>query len=118
MDFCAASRSHPGAPRRIRLTKQLCGQFVEEAPRGYLAMQVATARLAVPRQTVMDSIKRGKPNAGTVRRGCRRGLGTRLPAKGEPGLFEAAAWFESETCSEASSLGILAKDTARPRANN
>ena len=65
--FLAGDQVTPGAPWRIRLTEELRQRFVEDAPQGYVAMQVATARLGVSRQTVLEWIKRGKLDAVTVR---------------------------------------------------
>ena len=67
--FLAGNQITPGAPWRIGLTEELRQRFVADAPEGYVAMQVATARLRVSRQTVLDWIKRGKLDAITVQRG-------------------------------------------------
>lgn len=89
--FLAGDQITPGAPWRIRLSEELRQRFVEDAPEGYVAMQVATARLGVSRQTVLEWIKRGKLDAVTVRRGRRGGLRIRLPANHLPSLFKEVA---------------------------
>ena len=89
--FLAGDQITPGAPWRIRLTKELRQRFVADAPEGYVAMQIATARLGVSRQTVLDWIQRGKLDAVTVRRGRRGGLRIKLPANDLPSLFEESA---------------------------
>ncbi len=89
--FLAGDQITPGAPWRIRLTDELRQRFVQDAPEGYVAMQVATARLGVSRQTVLEWIKRGKLEAVTVLRGRRGGLRIRLPADDHPSLFEESA---------------------------
>ena len=75
---------------------------MEDAPEGYVAIQVATARLGVSRQTVLEWIKRGKLDAVTVRRGRRGGLRIKLPANSRPSLFEEATRPEEASCSESS----------------
>ncbi len=100
--FLAGDQITPGAPWRIRLTEELRQRFVEDAPEGYVAMQVATARLGVSRQTVLEWIKRGKLDAVTVRRGRRGGLRIKLPANNHPSLFADSASLEEASCSESS----------------
>lgn len=101
--FLAGDQITPGAPWRIRLTEELRQRFVEDAPEGYVAMQVATARLGVSRQTVMEWIKRGKLDAVTVLRGRRGGLRVRLPADNLPSLFEEPTRPGALSCNESSS---------------
>jgi len=67
--FLAGDQITPGAPWRIRLTEELRQHFVENVPEGYVPMQIATARLGVSRQTVLEWIKRGKLDAVTIRQG-------------------------------------------------
>ena len=86
--FPAGEQVTPGAPWRIRLDAALRQRFAEEAPAGYVPMQVATARLGVSRQTVLEWIRHGKLEAVRVLRGRRRGLRIRLPAADAPSLFE------------------------------
>ncbi len=100
--FLAGDQITPGAPWRIRLTAELRQRFVADAPEGYVAMQVATARLGVSRQTVLDWIKRGKLEAVTVQRGRRGGLRIKLPVKNHASLFEESACTEEASCSESS----------------
>ena len=89
--FLSGDQITPGAPWRIRLTEELRQHFVENAPEGYVPMQIATARLGVSRQTVLEWIKRGKLDAVTIRQGRRGGLRIKLPANGSPSLFEESA---------------------------
>jgi predicted DNA-binding transcriptional regulator AlpA len=72
--FIAAEQLTPGAPWRIRMTEQLRQRFVEDVPAGYVAMQVATQRLGVSRQTVLQRVKRGELDAVIIRRGRQKGL--------------------------------------------
>jgi DNA invertase Pin-like site-specific DNA recombinase len=69
----------PGAPWRIRITGELRGQFVEEAPPGWLPMLEATHALGVSRQTVLQRVKRGELRAMHVRAGRRKGLRIEVP---------------------------------------
>ncbi len=108
--FLSGEQITPGAPWQIRLTEALRSHFVEEAPAGYVAMQVATARLGVSRQTVLEWIKRGKLDAVTIRRGRRGGLRIKLPADDLPSLFEPSAWPEEPSCSESSPTSPLPAD--------
>jgi len=77
--FIAGEQLTPGAPWRIRLTDQLRGQFVDDAPDGWLAMLEATLALGVSRQTVLQRVKRGELRAVHVRTGRRKGLRIELP---------------------------------------
>jgi DNA invertase Pin-like site-specific DNA recombinase/transposase len=72
--FIAGEQITPGAPWQIRMTDALRRRFVEQAPAGYLAMQEATRRLGVSRQTVLQRVKSGELDAGHVYRGRRKGL--------------------------------------------
>jgi DNA invertase Pin-like site-specific DNA recombinase len=72
--FIAGEQITPGAPWKIRVTEELRRSFVEEAPPGYVPMRVATQRLGVSRQTVLQRVKRGELAAVHVRRGKRKGL--------------------------------------------
>ncbi len=64
----------PGAPWRIRLTKELRERFVEEAPKGFVPILDAMRILGVSRQTVLQRVKRGELEALHVSRGRRKGL--------------------------------------------
>ena len=116
--FLAGDQITPGAPWRIRLTEELRQRFVEDAPEGYVAMQVATARLGVSRQTVLEWIKRGKLDAVTVRRGRRGGLRIKLPADNRPSLFKQAACPEEASCSESSRPKTQSSDSLNHAAKN
>ena len=84
--FVAGEQITPGAPWRIRITDELKALFVDEAPEGYVPMQVATKRLGVTRQTVLQRVKRGELEAVHVRRGKKRGLRIKV-IKDLPDLF-------------------------------
>jgi len=84
--FIAGEQLTPGAPWRIRLTDQLRGQFVDDAPDGWLAMLEATLALGVSRQTVLHRVKRGELRAVHVRTGRRKGLRIEVPHP-QHGLF-------------------------------
>lgn len=72
--FIAGEQVTPHAPWQIRLTESLLNRFVEEAPEGYVTMQVATRRLGVSRQTVLQRVKRGELDAVHVYRGRKKGI--------------------------------------------
>jgi hypothetical protein len=86
--FIAGEQLTPGAPWRIRITDQLRGRFVEQAPQGWLPMLEATMALGVSRQTVLQRVKRGELRAVHVRTGRRKGLRIEV-AKADGGLFDA-----------------------------
>ena len=67
--FVAGEQLTPGAPWRIRITDDLLSYIVEETPDGYVPMQVATKKLGVSRQTVLQRVKRGELDAVHVRCG-------------------------------------------------
>jgi DNA invertase Pin-like site-specific DNA recombinase len=77
--FVAGEQLTPGAPSRIRLTDQLRGMLVDDAPEGWLAMQYATRALGVSRQTVLQRVKRGELRAVLTRTGRRKGLRIEVP---------------------------------------
>jgi len=78
--FVAGEQLTPGAPWRIRLTAELRGLFVDDAPAGWLAMLEATLAYGVSRQTIMQRVKRGELRALHVRTGRRKGLRIEPPA--------------------------------------
>jgi hypothetical protein len=86
--FIAGEQPTPGAPWRIRVTDQLRGRFVEQAPEGWLPMLEATMVLGVSRQTVLQRVKRGELRAVHVRTGRRKGLRIEV-AKPDGGLLDA-----------------------------
>jgi DNA invertase Pin-like site-specific DNA recombinase len=86
--FIAGEQPTPGAPWRIRVTDQLRGRFVEQAPEGWLPMLEATMALGVSRQTVLQRVKRGELRAVHVRTGRRKGLRIEV-AQADGGLFDA-----------------------------
>jgi DNA invertase Pin-like site-specific DNA recombinase len=85
--FIAGEQVTPGSPWRIRVTDQLRGRFVEQAPEGWLPMLEATMALGVSRQTVLQRVKRGELRAVHVRTGRRKGLRIEV-AKADGGLFD------------------------------
>jgi len=76
----------PGAPWRIRLTGSIRDLVADDAPAGWVPVQVATASLGVSRQTVLQRVKRGELRAVHIRTGRRKGLRIELPAP-QDGLF-------------------------------
>lgn len=84
--FIAGEQLTPGAPWRIRITDELRGRFLEEAPPGFLPMLEATMRLGVSRQTILQRVKRGELEAVHVRCGRRKGLRIRV-VDTHPSLF-------------------------------
>jgi DNA invertase Pin-like site-specific DNA recombinase len=84
--FVAGEQLTPGAPWRIRLTDQLRGMLVDDAPDGWVAIQYATRTLGVSRQTVLQRVKRGELRAVITRTGRRKGLRIELPTP-QDGLF-------------------------------
>ncbi len=84
--FVAGEQLTPGAPWRIRLTDELRGMLVDDAPDGWVAMQYATRALGVSRQTVLQRVKRGELRAVITRTGRRKGLRIEVPTP-QDGLF-------------------------------
>jgi len=84
--FVAGEQVTPGAPWRIRLTDELRGMLVDDAPEGWVAVQYATRALGVSRQTVLQRVKRGELRAVLTRTGRRKGLRIQLPTP-HNGLF-------------------------------
>lgn len=72
--FIAGEQITPGAPWRIRISKEIRERFVETAPEGYVPMVDAMRLLRVSRQTVLQRVKRGEVSAVHVRSGKRNGL--------------------------------------------
>jgi predicted DNA-binding transcriptional regulator AlpA len=85
--FIVGEQITPGAPWRIRMTDELRGRFVEEAPDGYIPMLEATHLLGVSRQTVLQRVKRDELKAVHVRCGRRKGLRIKV-IDNQPCLFE------------------------------
>ena len=84
--FIAGEQLTPGAPWRIRLTGSIRDLVADDAPAGWVPVQVATAALGVSRQTVLQHVKRGELRAAHIRAGRRKGLRIELPAR-QDGLF-------------------------------
>ena len=100
--FLAGEQGTPGTPWKIRLTREVRKRFVAESPLGYVPMIVATARLGVSRPSVLEWIRRGKPDAVTICKGRRHGLRIRLPANNQPSLFERKQEREGASRNESS----------------
>ena len=84
--FVPGEQITPGAPWRIRLTESIRDLVADDAPAGWVPVQVATASLGVSRQTVLQRVKRGELRAVHIRAGRRKGLRIELPAP-QDGLF-------------------------------
>ena len=84
--FVPGEQITPGAPWRIRLTQSIRKLVADDAPAGWVPVQVATASLGVSRQTVLQRVKRGDLRAVHIRAGRRKGLRIELPAC-QDGLF-------------------------------
>ena len=82
--FIAGEQLTPGAPWRIRLTRDIRALFVDDAPEGWLAMLEATLAYGVTRQTLMQRVKRGELRAVHVRTGRRKGLRIEPPTPQNP----------------------------------
>jgi DNA invertase Pin-like site-specific DNA recombinase len=78
--FVAGEQITPGAPWRVRLTDQLRGMLVNDAPPGWLALQYASRALGISRQAVLQKVKRGELRAVLTRTGRRKGLRIEVPA--------------------------------------
>lgn len=72
--FIAGEQITPGAPWRIRISKEIREHFVEAAPADHVPMLDAIRLLDVSRQTVLQRVKRGELSAVHVRCGKRKGL--------------------------------------------
>jgi DNA invertase Pin-like site-specific DNA recombinase len=72
--FIAGEQITPGAPWRIRISKEFLERFVQEAPSGYVPTTDAVRLLGICRQTVMHRVKRGELSAVHVCCGKRKGL--------------------------------------------
>ena len=72
--FVAGEQITPGAPWRIRVSKEIRERFVETVPEGYVPMVDAMRLLRVSRHTVLQKVKRGEISAVHVRSGKRNGL--------------------------------------------
>ena len=72
--FIAGEQITPGAPWRIRISREIRARFVEEAPEGHVPMLDAMRLLGVSRQTVLQRVKRNELSAVHVRCGKRKGL--------------------------------------------
>ena len=85
--FIAGEQVTPGAPWQIRITDELRGRIVQQAPPEYLPMLETTLKLGVSRQTVLQRVKCGELEAVLVRQGRRKGLRIKVVDQ-QPALFE------------------------------
>ena len=85
--FVGGEQVTPGAPWRIRMTKELKSLVVPEVPPGYVAMPQAMRILGVSRQTIMERVKRGELPVVRVCRGKLTGLRIGL-SDNQPQLFD------------------------------
>ncbi len=85
--FIAGEQVTPGAPWQIRITDELRGRIVQQAPPEYLPMLETTLKLGVSRQTVLQRVKCGDLQAVLVRQGRRKGLRIKVVDQ-QPALFE------------------------------
>ena len=72
--FIAGEQITPGAPWRIRISKEIRERFVQEVPADHVPIVDAMRLLGVCRQTVLQRVKRGDLSAVHVRCGKRKGL--------------------------------------------
>jgi hypothetical protein len=72
--FIGGEQVTPGAPWRIRRTKELRNLIVPEVPPGYVTVSQAMRLLGVSRQTVMQRVKRGEHCVVHVSRGRQKRL--------------------------------------------
>src|SRR5204863_5283933 len=85
--FVAGEQVTPGAPWRIRMTKELQSLVVAESPPGYVSMPEAMRILGVSRQTIMQRVKGGEIDVVHVSRGRQKGLRIRV-LDNQPQLFD------------------------------
>ena len=83
----AGEQLTPGAPWRIRLTKDLKDRFNGDAGEDFLPMREAMRALGVSRQTVLQRVKRGELAAVHVMRGKQNGLRIKVIGR-QPDLFD------------------------------
>ena len=83
----AGEQPTPGAPWRIRLTKDLKDRFNGDAGEDFLPMREAMRALGVSRQTVLQRVKRGELAAVHVMRGKQKGLRIKVIGQ-QPDLFD------------------------------
>lgn len=84
--FIAGEQVTPGAPWRIRMTKELKALVVDDSPAGYVTMFQAMQILGVSRQTIVQRVKRGELSVVRVTRGRQKGLRIRV-LDNQPQLF-------------------------------
>jgi hypothetical protein len=84
--FIGGEQVTPGAPWRIRMTKELRALIVPEVPPAYVTMPEAMRILGVSRQTIMQRVKRGELSVVHVICGKQKGLRIRV-LDNQPQLF-------------------------------
>ncbi len=85
--FIAGEQLTPGAPWQIRINEELRSRIVQQAAPEYVPMIVATAKLGVSRQTVLQRVKSGELKAVLVRQGRHKGLRIKVVDE-QPHLFQ------------------------------
>ena len=85
--FIAGERVTPAVLWQIRINDQLRSRIVQQAPPEYVPMIVATAKLGVSRQTVLQRVKRGELKAVLAQQGRHKGLRIRVIDQ-QPQLFQ------------------------------
>jgi hypothetical protein len=85
--FVGGEQVTPGAPWRIRMTKELKNLIVPEVPSGYVTVFQAMRILGVSRQTIMQRVKRGELSVVHVSCGKQKGLRIRV-LDNQPQLFD------------------------------
>jgi DNA invertase Pin-like site-specific DNA recombinase/transposase len=84
--FVEAAQVTPHAPWRIRVTDELRGRVVANAPAGWVGLAEAAARLGRSRQTILHWVQSGKLQAVQVTSGKRKGLRIEVTSA-DAGLF-------------------------------
>jgi excisionase family DNA binding protein len=81
-----AEQLTPGAPWHIRMTDHIRALVAQDAPDGWVPVQVATRALGISRPTLMQRVKRGELRAVHIQAGRKKSLRIELPAP-QNGLF-------------------------------
>jgi excisionase family DNA binding protein len=74
-----AEQLTPGAPWRIRMTDRIRALIAQDAPDGWVPVQVATRALGISRPTLLQRVKRGELRAVHIRAGRKKSLRIELP---------------------------------------
>jgi excisionase family DNA binding protein len=81
-----AEQLTPGAPWRIRMTDRIRALVAQDAPDGWVPVQVATRALGISRPTLLQRVKRAELRAVHIRAGRKKSLRIELPTP-QDGLF-------------------------------